>query len=184
MIRVRSPAKVCSAFSSNVVRSSKYFSTLAALLVPNPMSSKAAPNVNAPFGMSIRPAPTPANMDSSVPTLLTRSSKFKPVLLLVSTPTAMPTRPPSENSKGSSIKTLSTYFILPSSPRIGTSVEFLDQSGTKRLRADISSSVTSCIALNASTVPYGTPNTVDAKPNILFRPIFLRGFTTRPSASV
>ena len=110
MIRVRSPAKVCSAFSSNVVRSSKYFSTLAALLVPNPMSSKAAPNVNAPFGMSIRPAPTPANMDSSVPTLLTRSSKFKPPLL--------PVRPPIDMSTRSFLLTLPPSFIPVFAPGV------------------------------------------------------------------
>ena len=57
IIRDKLPANVCSDFSSNVVRSSKNFSTFAAWSVPRPKSIKDAPREKAPFGISIKPAP-------------------------------------------------------------------------------------------------------------------------------
>ena len=57
------PAVVASACSSNVVRSSKYFSTSAALLVSAPRSMRLAPSDAKPFGIAIRPEPTPASID-------------------------------------------------------------------------------------------------------------------------
>ena len=59
------------------------------------------------------------------------------------------------------------YFNSPSSPRIGISVEFFDHSGTKRLRASISSPLTLYKAFAASTVPYGMATAVAPKPNNL-----------------
>ena len=57
------PAVVASAFSSHSVKSSNHFSTSAALLVSAPRSIKVAPRENKPFGIGIRPDPTPANME-------------------------------------------------------------------------------------------------------------------------
>ena len=96
MILVKLPAKVASAFSSSPVKSSKKFSTLAALLVPKPKSISAAPSVNAPLGISNKPEPIPANIDSSVPTLLVPKG-LPPKLLFLSLaipPIDIPTRPP------------------------------------------------------------------------------------------
>ena len=64
------PAVVASAFSSKSVRSSNHFSTSAALLVPAPRSINVAPRENNPFGIEIRPDPTPASMECIVPILL------------------------------------------------------------------------------------------------------------------
>ena len=69
----------------------------------------------------------------------------------------------------------------PNAPLLGnldgdvTIVEFFDQSGTNLLIAAISSSVTSCNALKASTVPYGIAKVVVPIPKALFKPIALRG---------
>ena len=57
------PAVVASAISSSSVKSLKYFSTRAALSVPAPASIKAAPSENKPFGIAIKPEPTPAKTD-------------------------------------------------------------------------------------------------------------------------
>jgi len=54
---------VASAISSSSVKSLKYFSTRAALSVPAPASIKAAPSENKPFGIAIKPEPTPAKTD-------------------------------------------------------------------------------------------------------------------------
>ena len=62
------PAAVASAFSSNVVRSSKYCSTLAALFVPAPRSMSVAPNENRPLGIAMAPETIPDRTDSIVPT--------------------------------------------------------------------------------------------------------------------
>ena len=64
------PAAVASAFSSQSVRSSNHFSTSAALPESTPRSRSVAPSENNPFGIARRPEPTPASMDSNVPTLL------------------------------------------------------------------------------------------------------------------
>ena len=80
-IRVILPAVVCSAFSSNVVRSSKKDSTCAALLVPKPMSIRDAPREKAPFGMSISPAAIPDKTLCIVPTLLSLKLVLKSLTL-------------------------------------------------------------------------------------------------------
>ena len=64
------PAAVASAFSSHSVRSSNHCSTAAALPLLTPKSIRLAPRENKPFGIAIKPEPTPASIDSNVPTLL------------------------------------------------------------------------------------------------------------------
>ena len=63
------------------------------------------------------------------------------------------------------------YLKFPSSSLKGTSVEFLDQSGTNCLKALISSSVTSYKALAPSTVAVGTTVKVVAMPDNLVIPV-------------
>ena len=60
------PAVVASAISSNSVRSSKNFSTSAALFVSAPRSIKVAPSEKNPLGIDIIPEPIPANTDCNV----------------------------------------------------------------------------------------------------------------------
>ena len=71
------PAAVASAFSSRLVRSSNHCSTAAALPELTPKSKSVAPNENNPLGICMRPEPTPASIDSKVPTLLLVLSEFK-----------------------------------------------------------------------------------------------------------
>ena len=88
IIRAISPAVLCSAISSKLVKLSKKFSTLAAVLVPRPKSISDAPSENAPFGMSITPAAIPANTACMLPILLLPTAPLKPP------PTAPPAPPP------------------------------------------------------------------------------------------
>ena len=105
-----------SVISSSSVKSSNHCSTLAALFVPSPRSISAAPSVNAPRGISIRPAPIPANILWIVPTLLVGPPPMVPVplpppivpvALGVEPPICIPTRPPSLKPNFCADKTVS-----------------------------------------------------------------------------
>ena len=71
----------------------------------------------------------------------------------------------------------SMYLNSPSSPRIGTKVEFLDQSGTNWRKACISSSVTSYKNLAPSTTVSGTTTKVVAIPVNLLNPVAYSGLS-------